>query len=177
MAKQRNVTVEADNELPVPVIEEKKNDEIVEKEPQQGVALRIIEAPYKFTDDELILLGEALSNRTNDLEHSKESQKAVMKEYKDEQRRISDDIKELTEQILTKERMKDFPCTIEKDYEKNVLNYIFEGKIMKSEPFGYEDMQTSLFDETPDASESSEMPEETVSPDDDVSGPEDELPN
>lgn len=97
-----------------------------QKQPQEikKAKTTIIQGKYFFKEDEKQDLAKSLANKQIDKQLVEDERKSIMSTYKDRSDRFSLDINRLSRNIVDGYEMRDFECTIVKDFEAKVKRYV-----------------------------------------------------
>jgi len=148
---------------------------VVKEVPEEVIGSNVVSVKenhtiqYEFSQDELKEKSKALANAIKDKARLVDEKKAVMSSFKYKQDGIDAMINSLSSDIQSGFEMKHVTCEVNKDFDKGIKEYRYEGKLYETTMLSAADHQLRL-DDMADAAieEEQELQEDDVFEEDSV---------
>lgn len=119
---------------------------------------------YLFTKEELEGKSRQLANACTAHDSLEQEKKTVNSDYKAKIEAQISVIKSLSNHISNGYEMKNVECEVEKDFEKGVKNYLYNGQVYDSVTLSDHDRQTELNLQTANATKAKEKEKDKLKP-------------
>lgn len=113
---------------------------------KKRVQTATIEAEYKFTQEELVELGQHLAAKHQEKASLESSKKNYNSQIKSDQDLVETQITQLSQKLSTGKEFRDFLCNVEMDYESRKKHYIsvVTGEIIQTLNMNAYDLQAKM---------------------------------
>jgi hypothetical protein len=102
--------------------------------------------PFKLTDEEKARKAEAAANLNEELEAAVAAKKVEVEKHTVKIKGLTNKISNTLKAIQTGEERKEVQCTEVKNFEKNLVEYVFKGQVLETREMTAEDRQLTLAD-------------------------------